>query len=184
MDNGAFEGQFTARKRWRVDEGLWTALRATLPPRVRVVDCGASVGKYVAALRMAGYFAVGVDATPNVGELSGGLVSYADLSRPLVWEDPADWAMSIEVGEHIPAEYAATYLDNVAAAARRGLIVSWAVPGQRGRDHINCREPDWVAAQLAYRGWPVDVPATTRARDLAGRGWNRKLLVLTRPAAF
>lgn len=184
MSNGAFEPEFAGRKRWRVDAGLWPALLATLPPRVRVVDLGASVGRYVAALRAAGFFAVGLDGTPNVAELSGGLVSYADLSRPVRFEDPADWAMSIEVGEHIPAAYAATYLDNVAAAARAGLIVSWAVPGQRGRNHVHCQPPEWVAAQLAYRGWTVDVPATDRARELAGRGWNRKLLVLTRPRIF
>lgn len=181
MGNGAFDSRFAERKRWRVDDGLWAALRATLPAGVRVVDCGASVGKYVAALRMAGFFAVGVDGTPGVAELSGGLVRYADLSRPIYWEDPADWAMTIEVGEHIPPEYAATFLDNVAAAARDGLIVSWAVPGQRGRNHVNCQTPEWVAARLAYRGWRVDVNRTARARELAGRGWDRKLLVLTRP---
>lgn len=180
MDNGAFDARFAERKRWRVDDGLWAALRATLPAGVRVVDCGASVGRYVAALRLAGFAAVGVDGTPNVATISGGLVREADLSRPLYWADPADWAMTIEVGEHIPPAYASTFLDNVATAARDGLIVSWAVPGQRGRNHVNCQTPEWVAERLAYRGWPLALRETARARELAGRGWDRKLLVFKR----
>jgi len=183
MDGGAFDANFARRKRWRVDPGLWRALTATIPAGATVVDCGAGLGRYVRALLAAGYRACGVDGIPGVYRLSDGLVYELDLSIPAppdVWPSPAQWAMSIEVGEHVPADRADQFCDNVAAVGRVGLIVSWAVPGQRGRNHVNCQPPAWVTSQFARRGWQVDAAKTAAAREIAGRGWNRKLFVFAR----
>ena len=177
---GAFTADVAGRKRWRTDPRLLTALLGTLPRGATVVDCGAGGGRYVAALREYQYRAVGVDGTLDVAMRSGGLVLWVDLSVPCRWDPPADWGICIEVGEHVPAERAGVFIDNVAAAATDGLIVSWAVPGQRGRNHVNCRPPDWVAAEFAARGWVVDTVMTPIARSLAGRGWHRKLLIFQR----
>ena len=36
----------------------------------------------------------------------------------------------LEVGEHIPAELEAKFLNNLSSSARRMVILTWAVPGQ------------------------------------------------------
>ena len=177
--HGAFDPNFADKKTWKLDPGLWAAIQATLPdPPLNVLDLGCGLGRYVRALRERGYNARGVDGIPGVAQKTAGVVLEVDLAAPAFFQTSADWALSFEVGEHIPDERAGFYLDNVAAAAARGIITSWAYPGQRGRNHINCQPADWVAEQFARRGWLVDMAKTDAARDIAGRGWNKKLLVL------
>ena len=105
------------------------------------------------------------------------MVQFADLAKPLILRDRADVALCIEVGEHVPEEFLEKFLDNIAIFATEMMIVSWAVPGQRGRGHVSCLDPDWVAAELGLRGWTVS-EKTEAARQMAGKGWNKKLLVL------
>lgn len=176
--NGAFSTTFAQKKKWKVDPDLWRALLAVLPDQqTRIVDIGAGAGHYVEALSLQGHLCAGIDGTPDIQRISGGRVQQWDLTQPVGWNPPAQWAMFIEVGEHIPAQYEHIALDNVARAATDGLIVSWAYPGQRGRDHINCREEAWVVRQLGERGWQLDAEKTALAKQTAGGGWKRKLCV-------
>lgn len=178
---GPFSTAFAAKKNWKIDPDLWRALMTVLPDRqTRIVDIGAGLGHYVEALSLQGHLVAGIDGIDNVATLSNGRVHQWDLSKPVTWNPPAQWALFIEVGEHIPAQYEHIVLDNVARAATDGLIVSWAYPGQRGRDHINCREEAWVIRQLAERGWAIDADKTRQAKDAAGGGWRKKLCVFTR----
>ena len=43
---------------------------------------------------------------------------------------PADWVLTLEVGEHIPPQFMDTFLSNVVRHARHGVVMSWARPGQ------------------------------------------------------
>lgn len=178
---GAFDAQFAQRKRWKLDADLWRAILAVLPDTPqRIVDMGAGIGTYVEALADQGHFAAGVDGIEGIAQLSGGRVLEFDLTEPITWNPPADWCLSVEVGEHIPEHLQHHYLDNVARAATRGLILSWAYPGQRGRGHINCRPESWVREQIELRGWTLDQQATELAKQTAGGGWARKLCIFRR----
>lgn len=176
---GAFTSRFASRRRWRFDGNLAVAIAALLDPADSVIDLGAGVGLYVKALRTLGFDASGLDAITGIEELSGGAVCYADLAKPLVTARHS-WAICIEVGEHIPEEFEPIVLNNIANAATKGLVVSWATPGQRGRGHVNCRSPEYIIEALAQRGWELDRSATERTRELSGRTWRTKLLVLQR----
>lgn len=177
-NNGAFAAEFAKGKQWKLDPGLWAALLETLPaPPCEVVDLGAGMGRYVVELCKAGYQAVGIDGIAGIEKMSGGYVKHANLAQPLYFVHPGQWGLSFEVGEHIDAEQAGHYLDNLASSAFQGLMVSWAVPGQRGRNHINCQRPEYVIEQLTHRGWVLDSQHTGRAREVAGKGWDKKLLV-------
>lgn len=62
-------------------------------------------------------------------------VTYCDLTTPGLdlGGPPTDWAMSIEVGEHIAAgAHEAAYLANLVAHGRVGIVCSWATPTQMG----------------------------------------------------
>lgn len=189
-ESGAFSAEFAAKKRWKLDENLLKAIKAVLPSRdCSVIDLGAGIGVTVKALREAGWTHVeGVDGIPGIKELSGGVVTKLDLTEPYLWtrtygtrENIYGWrpdvAICIEVGEHILEAKQEQFLNNLADAASQMLVVSYAVPGQRGRDHVCCRSPEWVANQLGRRGWLMDEELTMRARDIAGKGWDKKLLI-------
>ena len=179
---GAFSKRLTRqRARRQVDPNLLKAVLYVLPPNATVVDLGCGAGQLVFALRALGIDAIGVDATPGTGERAPGVLFDGDLANTLGREWPTrKWAVSIEVGEHIPAQHQDAVLCNMADSATEGLIISWARPKQRGRGHINCRMPEWVACEFGLHGWIVDEQATDEARKIAKRWWDRKLLIFKR----
>ncbi|CAL4095157.1 unnamed protein product, partial [Meganyctiphanes norvegica] len=62
----------------------------------------------------------GYDGAGNIEEISSGFISYLDLSKEVDLKNRWDWAISIEVGEHIPAEREDAFIDNVAKHACKG----------------------------------------------------------------
>lgn len=143
---------------------------------VPVVDLGCGLNYYARVLYMAGYSTLGVDAKTLGSVIDGSLIENRDLSEPIgsvaVWSQNKnkigknfqfvlEWPdnllvktniISLEVGEHIPAEHAGAYLDNV---CRFGgdVILSWAIPGQPGHGHINCQSNEWVINEMEKRGY-------------------------------
>lgn len=199
MSTGYFTTEFAKKKTWKLDERLFRAIKSLLeenadPDEHVIIDLGAGVGRYVEALRKAGWrYTIGVDAIPDVNRLSDGLVIEADLTDGSLWErmyasakGPPNWrpdvAMFIETAEHVPFEHHPNMWNNIADSVRTGglLIVSVAVPGQRGRGHVSCMLPESVANQLGLLGCRLDQSKTIAARKMAGKGWDKKLLVLRR----
>jgi tryptophanyl-tRNA synthetase len=77
------------------------------------------------------------DGAPYCEEASGGRVRFLDLTIPQYGIRQYDWIISMEVAEHIPEKYEAVYLDNIFRHTKEGIILIWAVPGQRGLSDIN-----------------------------------------------
>ena len=176
--SGAFD-ELTMRRRVGKppDPGLVRVFLDLWPEPTSIVDLGAGEGRHVRVLRELGHNAFGIDGSPGIEQLTEGLVQTLDLSvKGAIREPMADWAICIEVGEHVPRECEEAFIANVAASARCGLLCSWATPGQRGRGHINCRTPEWVASRFGAL-LLFDEDQTLRSRALAGRGWDRKLLL-------
>ena len=67
-----------------------------------------------------------------------------DLTVPQYGLHLYDWVVSLEVAEHIDAKFEAIYLSNIVRHASEGVIISWAVPGQSGEQHINCKPFTYV----------------------------------------
>lgn len=129
-----------------------------------VSDLGAGVGQYGIFFedeRRVGSY-VAVDGALNVEEFTDGYVKRADLSRPV--DAPADWVLSLEVGEHVPAVHERAYLDNLAKNARVAIVLSWAVPGQPGHGHVNAKSGEEVERLLNERGFYLDRVDTAEIR--------------------
>lgn len=77
-----------------------------------------------------------------------------------------DLAISLEVGEHIPKEHMATYLDNITYNAKDYLITSWAVRGQDGFGHVNCLNNDEILPEFEKRGFILMEKETKEARSV------------------
>jgi hypothetical protein len=182
MPNGIFTERFARRRTWKLNEQLMDAMDSVIPAGLSVADIGAGAGMYVAEFRRRGRPAIGYDGIPNVGDISEGRVREVDLARYQALESylTAHWSICIEVGEHIPSSLQEIFLDNLCSSAKLGLIISWALPGQRGKAHINCRMPEWVACEVGRRDWELDEERTRQLREVMTRGWARKLMVFTK----
>lgn len=184
MSTGAFSRRDVGRRVAKPpDPCLMRALLAVIPVGSSVVDLGAGTGRYVRALREAGYQCWGVDGGEGVEQASGGVVLHYDLTGGNSWWQSVrvDWAICIEVGEHVPEPLLGRFLDNVCSVPTGGFVCSWATIGQRGRNHVSCRSPEWVALEFCRRGWLFDGTATDVARQASlPSGFSRKLLVFRR----
>jgi hypothetical protein len=102
-----------------------------------VLDLGAGLGNYEADWERKGLIgkADGIvsvrmfDGAENVEKVTGGRAKWADLTEPLEDVLPADWVLSLEVGEHIHAGTASeAFIRNLHEHNLRGTVVSWGVP--------------------------------------------------------
>lgn len=79
----------------------------------------------------------------------------------------ADWVLSLEVAEHIPPSFEEMFLRNVVAHASKGVVISWAIPGQGGTGHVNVRSHEYVEQRFAKLGWVHDDRASSHLRAVA-----------------
>lgn len=134
---------------------------------VPIIDMGCGHSFYVDVLNYAGYTAIGVDLV-NLGhknfiEHDVTKPLWVDLSGKSILYSPEDGIVarseaniiSLEVGEHIPANLSDGYLDNI-TAYRKDVIMSWALVDQPGHRHINGHTNEWVRERMAERGYSID----------------------------
>ncbi len=100
-------------------------------------DLGGNVGLYSKRFREHGLDVSCFDGSEGVEEVTGGQVRYLDLAEPFDDIGPAEWVMSLEVGEHLPKEFQDQFMRNLVLHSTSGIILSWAKPGQGGRGHFN-----------------------------------------------
>jgi 2-polyprenyl-3-methyl-5-hydroxy-6-metoxy-1,4-benzoquinol methylase len=74
-----------------------------------------------------------------VEEATNNAVKFMDLSSRKWLGHQFDWILSLEVGEHIPHQLEDVFIGNLVRHAKKGIILSWAVPGQEGHHHVNNR---------------------------------------------
>ena len=146
-----------------------------------VVDFGCGTGSYLRALRDAGLDCDGYDGNPRTEQLSGGLGKVLDLSQSTHLPRTYDWMLSLEVGEHIPQEYEQSFVDNLHRHNTKGIVLSWAVPGQGGFGHVNERENRQVADKFSSLGYYRDVLTERCLRQsVTNCSWFRNTLMVFR----
>lgn len=154
-----------------------------------VYDLGCGPGWYAGFIEARKIQYTGYDANPNVvtmGLSNNATCQYADLSAPFtVQRSQADGnvaIMSLEVGEHIPVQYEQAFMDNVFCQEGVKLVIlSWAIVGQGGHGHVNCRDNAYVIEQAAQRGYAFDTDITARLRRGASLSWFKNSLMVFRP---
>lgn len=129
-----------------------------------VIDFGAGTGFYSGYLQDIGFQAIPIEGnkTTIIDAVNG---IEKDLSKPFelfMFHN----SICLEVGEHIPAEFEQVFIDNLANNTKDKLILSWAVPGQDGYFHVNCKPNEWVIEQFEKRGFKYLLEATESARSV------------------
>ncbi len=145
-----------------------------------VIDLGCGRGAYVSRFRELGIKCNGVDGNPETPKINRAC-TVVDLSKPYDW-NAADWVLSLEVGEHIPAEYQDAFIRNIDRANTDGVVISWAVPGQDGTGHVNCKSNADIKAIFAAMGYANDTDAEQTLRGKATLPYFKHTLMVFRKA--
>ena len=122
----------------------------------------------------------GYDGHPDTFTNTNGLCSVLDLSYDQKFEKKYDWVMSLEVGEHIPEEYESVFINNLHQNNTFGIILSWAVIGQGGHGHVNCRSNEYIIRKFEDLGYIFDMDNTTQLRSISTLDWFRNTLMVFR----
>ena len=121
------------------------------------------------------------DGAENIEEVTDGAVGWADLTEPQSMQ-VADWVMSVEVAEHIPSALESVYIQNLHAHNRRGIFISWGVPGQYGHHwhHINLRDNGYVVSLFEGLGYVFDEALSKELRSASSLHWMKNTIFVFR----
>lgn len=142
----------------------------------RVGSFGDGPGEYKRLFDESGSLAsyTAYDGSPFAAENSEGRVSHLDFTIDAFGLPAFDWVLSLEVAEHIPTEFEAKFLDNLARHAKDGIIMSWAVPGQGGLSHVNNRDLKYVIQALDSLGFAHDAEASKKVQAACSLSWLKQ----------
>ena len=146
---------------------------------VSVCDLGCGCqGLYTLALKKEGIDCSGFDGNPFVEQVTDGVCKVRDLSED--FDDVYDWVLCLEVGEHIPKEYEKTFIENIHKNNRKGIILSWAIEGQGGEGHVNCRNNDYIKGIFSKLGYFNDEQTEKLFRENCDYSWFQNTTMVFR----
>ena len=182
--NGYWDGPFAASQH-QYDPLLSGALVAFFAAEGArtVVDLGCGMGSYVRHFNKHGLHAAGFDGNPFTPQLSRGTCAVLDLSVVIDVVTPHDWAVSLEVGEHLPKQHEDAFLENLHRHNAHGLVLSWARKGQGGTGHVNEQNNDYVKAKVCAMGYVNDVEAETTLRKASKLSYFKHTIMVFRRVA-
>lgn len=155
-----------------------------------IVDLGCGPGWYVRILREKGLSAEGYDGNPYTPDITSQILAdgtccdVLDLSKKIIFERQFDSVLSLEVGEHIPEIYEHIYLDNITRNSANYVVLSWAVIGQTGSGHVNCKNNEYIISEMKKRGFNHDTKASNYFRDRATLPWFKNTMMVFMKASF
>ena len=164
-------------KHW-FDESLANALCKFFKKKNgTVADFGCGDGRYLKKFKQEEIECTGFDGNPDTESLTGGVASVLDLSVPV--NLPCfDWVLSLEVGEHIPANRENVFIRNLCKHCRKGIIISWAVPGQGGEGHFNEKSNAYVKTLFSSLNFENDLRTENAFRKISTLKWFRDTLMV------
>ena len=143
-----------------------------------IADFGCGLGDYVKAFIKEGIQATGFDGNPCTPELTENVGKVLDLSKPITFDTPFDWVMSLEVGEHLPQEFETIFIENLHNNNKHGIVLSWAVKGQGGVGHYNEQNNDYVKSKICALGYTNDVESENILRNNSSLHWFKNTIMV------
>jgi tryptophanyl-tRNA synthetase len=143
-----------------------------------VADFGCGKGQYVRALRESEISAIGIDGNPHVKEMFEPDAICQDLAVEFDLGRTFMYSLCIEVGEHIPKRFQDVLLDTLVRHTEQEMVLTWAVPGQAGRGHVNCQPNAAIVAEMQRRGWRYRKRISERMRRIAQLGYLKHTIMV------
>lgn len=142
-----------------------------------IYEFGCGDGKCTKVLITAGFNVDSSDGNPHTNTITNGLSYTLDLT--INFQKPIkDAVLCLEVGEHIPVEYEQTVLDNISNHSSNIIILSWAVEGQIGPGHVNCRNNSYIIEQMKLRNWNYDANDSEFLKQNSTLGWFKNTIMV------
>jgi len=145
-----------------------------------LVDFGCGTGNYVKTFRENNINAFGFDGNPNTPELTNNTCQVLDLSIPKYFDEPFDWVMSLEVGEHLPQQFEDIFINNLHNNNKYGIVLSWAIKGQGGHGHVNEQNNDYIKNKICNLGYKNDIEAENIMRLNSKFFWFKNTIMIFR----
>lgn len=123
----------------------------------KILDLGCGMGGYIKFLKKNNINAIGVDNCDICKD-----IEKHDLTKP--YYNPSDYVQSFEVGEHIPKKYESIFIKNICNNANKGIIMSWALPGQGGDGHVNEKSTKYIISKIENHGFKLNINKTKEIR--------------------
>ena len=143
-----------------------------------IIDIGCGHGEYTKNINYTNILCVGYDGNPNTNELTNGLCYVKDFSIPQTFSVLFDYALCLEVAEHIPKNYEDTFIQNLINCNCKGIILSWAITGQGGHGHVNERDNDYVIDLIQSYGYTYNKIESDKLRGEATLFWFKNTLLI------
>jgi len=144
-------------------ENLCNKLSEILDKNEPIIDIGCGRGDYVKSLNAKGFNVKGIDGIKL--DCHDDNIYIFDLTKPFIIDNKCT-VMSLEVGEHIPKQYENIFIDNLINNCNGKLILSWAIEGQAGIGHINCKNNDYIINCLKDRRFIFNQEITDNLRNV------------------
>lgn len=145
-----------------------------------VGDFGCGMGNYVRHLIDNGINSIGYDGFPDTLKVTNGLCEVLDLSIPQNLETTFDWVLSLEVGEHLPAQFETIFIENLIRHSKYGIVLSWAVKGQGGCGHFNEQSNDYIKQIFSQYGFENDEEVEQKLRKKSHLTWFKNTIMVFR----
>lgn len=88
----------------------------------------------------------------------------------------SDLVLCLEVGEHISDIYFNNLLHNITSASKNYIILSWAIIGQDGHGHVNCKSNFEIIYQFNKLGFKLSLEDTNLLRNNVSLPWFKHSL--------
>lgn len=135
-------------------------------------DFGCGLGNYCLNFNKHGFTNVtGYEGDPPINKAFTNIVQQ-DLSKPFQVPVKGN-VLFLEVAEHVPAQFEEQLVTNVVNACEENLILSWAIIGQDGFGHVNCKSNEYVINKFEALGFKhlEDKTKEVRSLDLSQAPW-------------
>ena len=168
-----------ASKHHSYDSILAGAIGHLYKPK-RVADLGCGTGRYCKIFEAFDWVVDGYEGTQNIMNLGiYNNIHLLDLSQPILGVDTDyDLVVCLEVGEHIPENREDIFIDNVSKFASKDLVLSWAIPGQGGKGHINERTNKYIINKFKEKGLFVKRRASKVLRYYSSLRWFKNTIIV------
>ena len=122
---------------------------------------------------------IGIEGTLGMDKLGiYDKIVEADLTNHLgeCWdgswqEEIFDLVICLEVGEHIPRKHEEMFIRNVVENVSKNLVLSWGIPEQPGRGHVNLKTNRYVIEKMEKEGLVLNERKTRTLREYNSLWW-------------
>jgi cyclopropane fatty-acyl-phospholipid synthase-like methyltransferase len=142
-----------------------------------IYDIGCGSGDYTFFLREAGLSCSGFDGNPFTRQDTNGVCEVMNFAIPQALSK-ADYILCLEMGEHVPKQYEDIVIQNLHNSNARGIILSWAIPGQGGEGHFNEQSNQYIKSIFAGLGYINNLEEERILRDASTLPWFKNTIMV------